>query len=761
MAEKSNLQKLQESSTQDVMAVIYAKINELFGAGNQLFAMEFPARSLNGKDYEYDTSDCYSTLTKPYPVQEAEFALSNALYDVSPIVQGPNGEKLSTVYSTALNNYVPKLQALDGFVNDQKNLRKWLLTQVHDEVNGQEKTISRIALSKELYAQFLEQRNEWYKKKNDRYDDLKKKNDLDGYARWLSTEGLVEEEKINNMYNDAVVRGNYHEVLTLLGFLNVSSPAEILEDTKQKMRASLRRSLDGSSDVYPVQFQPSDWFRALRPNMSPKDLTMATESLMADYKAKKSRLSSLQAQLAELGVIEISVGQQRELETKIGNCEKQLADAEQKLIDSYGKGTVEAVKAAINIYKAVDPSIKAADVAKNLSDPAKTSSSKSKVLDIIGTVAEDVMKSIADTYDKQANIIRQHKELTDTKMAYAEAKVKDKRIQRLRIEEQIRKVQDDVDFLHPLVMGVIAEDEKKVRAEAAKSQKGTPDEEKKDGEKTALPSEEPLMTESSEDTEDSNFMDVIIKCDESGSFSTNKSSASAEDRSWGVGGWFWSGHAQSSQSDAMSEEDKKSINQKIEIGFRAKKVSFERGGWFNPNVFKLSNNYFRLADIRCSGGMSKDQVLTATGSEALRTLKTYRLPGDNKDTEYVLPAFPTGFVIAKDITIRIATNSEDSSSTKKYMQSNESGGGFFCFRGNRSKSSSSNSETAYFGSTDKFFYIRIPGPQILGWFLEFTGADNSTPYERLNADMYADTLKSLVKPDENKTLSEQQVKTQE
>ena len=120
--------------------------------------------------------------------------------------------------------------------------------------------------------------------------------------RWLRS--LM--EKISNFYNDAVVRGHYHEVLTLLGFLNVASPSEALKNTKQKMRSSLRRSLDDSTDIYPVQFQPSNWFTALRPNVRPKDLTIAADSLVAEYRAKQQRLRSLQVQLSEQAAIEIS-----------------------------------------------------------------------------------------------------------------------------------------------------------------------------------------------------------------------------------------------------------------------------------------------------------------------------------------------------------------------------------------------------------------------------------------------------------------------
>ena len=325
MDEKSILESLVEISSDDVMNLIYNHVNKLLGAGSQLFAMEFPARPLNARDYEYNTDDCYSTLTKPYTVQEREFLLSDQLYDLSPVVQGTNGERLSTVFNTVINNYVPRLEALKSFVNDQKNLREWLLAPVTDEVRGERKTMSRMAMARELYDEFLERRNEWYSTKNRVYEEYRARDDLDGYANWLSSEGLVQEEQISNFYNDAVVRGHYHEVLTLLGFLNVSSPSEALENTKQKMRSSLRRSLDGSTDVYPVQFQPSDWFKSLRPNLSPKDLTMAAESLAADYRAKQRRLRGLKAQLAEQTAIEIPAEEQERLKN---NCSGYLVSGE-------------------------------------------------------------------------------------------------------------------------------------------------------------------------------------------------------------------------------------------------------------------------------------------------------------------------------------------------------------------------------------------------------------------------------------------------
>jgi hypothetical protein len=171
---------------------------------------------------------------------------------------------------------------------------------------------------------------------------------------------------------------------------------------------------------------------------------------------------------------------------------------------------------------------------------------------------------------------------------------------------------------------------------------------------------------------------------------------------------------QTSSSSATSSNSSTTLNKKLEIGFRAKKVAFNRGGWFNPNIFKLSKNYYRLTDTLISGGIRKAQVSNAKNQEALDNLTRYKPSGQPDYENYAFPVFHTGFVIAKDITIRIESSKDESASTKSYMETNESsGGGIFCFRTNKSFSESRSSESAYFGSSDKYFYIRIPGPQMV------------------------------------------------
>ncbi|MCL2082747.1 MAG: hypothetical protein FWH04_05895 [Oscillospiraceae bacterium] len=729
MANTSILEDIFETDTSKVLEEIYKSVNGLLGGGNQLFAMEFPARSINGRMYEYPTDDCFSTLTKPYTVQEEEFRLSDDLYDISPIVQGSNGEKLSTVYTTVLNNLVPKLDGLKAYEDDKGKLRKWLMETVSDVIDGEPVTASRMAVAKKLYSSFLKRRDEWNKAKSAAYDDFRegrRPGGLDGYSKWLSSEAVVHEEELNNFYNDAVVRGHYHEVLTYLGFLNVSSPAEALEGTKQKMRASLRRSLDASSDVYPVQFQPNDWFKALRPNISPKDLTMASESLMNEYKTKRKELSHLQGLLAEQNIIEIPPEEQEKLKNNIKRQEDLLAEAERKSIEAFGSSIRGAVKAAINIFKEyTDPIAKlntALGIAKDGAKIAETavinrnpntpSFEQKRIFSILEDVSDQAVKGMINNFINEQEIVKSLKNLNEAKMAFAESKVKDMRIHRLRIEERIRSVQAELDFLTPLMTGTTA---------ILASEEGAADAEK------------PLMTSDEEGGEDNNFMDVIIKRSKNEDFSSEASSSFAEQSSTKYSGWFVSHARESSKSGGSEEQKKNSKSASVEIGFRIKKVAINRGGWFNPNIFKLSNNFFRLADIRFSKGIVKEDVLDAKTPGAKNALVRYPSDGGGRELSYALPAFPTGFVIAKDITIRIQQDASFSEIDNKYMQESQvSSTGIFGFRSGNSSSSESSSQSTFFGAAKNFFYIRIPGPQILGWFLEFTPPDNAIPYEQLD-----------------------------
>lgn len=691
MAEKSILETIMEESTADVMEVLYQEVNKLFGAENQLFTMEFPTRSLNAADYEYTTENCYSVLTKPYPVQEAEFKLSDEMFDMEEVVQGNNGEKLSEVFDNLLNNYVPKLDDLKAFVTDKQRLREWLMHEVEAgdiEIDGRtEEKLSRMAISKELYRQFLEKRNEWYHEKNSQYDAFKERDDLDGYAKWVSSEGKVREEEINNYFNDAVVRGNYHEVLTMLGFLNVSSPAEMLEKTKQNMRSCVRRSLDGSSDIYTVQFQPSDWFKSLRPNLSPKDLLMSQENLLTSYKSKKKQMAGLQEQLSEIELQKNKGRNEEQIKAEIERLEGVVLQADNEMMVSYGEGAVSTMKMVLNIFKhKTNPVASASELVEEMKkgDAAKIAENVQPVYRLLEGYSTEAMEGILKQYQTQGNYLENQKKLSELKAELAAAQVGNYDVQVMKLQSQIKSLQEDLDFLKPLLSGVL--------------QLGTLEN---------VPEQTNLLPEKEDNGDD--FTDIIITQSAVTSLSQKEASGSNISSKLRASGWFWSVEKSGSQSNSSEHALAKNQSLDLQIGLRVKKVEFSRGGWFNPTIFKLSKAYYHLTDM-----------------------------------QNMMKGFTTGFLIVKDMSVKFQVDKSESESCQKYVQSDKIGsGGIFGFRCSSAEAARSNSETAYSGTSGKYFYIRIPGPQIMGWFQEPVAVDASEPYKALSGDIYSDVIKDL------------------
>jgi hypothetical protein len=68
-------------------------------------------------------------------VNEAEFRLTDELFDVGKIVSAPNGKSLSLVYEQALNNLVPKYQN-DALRAQRERIRSWLLSKVDGPATG-------------------------------------------------------------------------------------------------------------------------------------------------------------------------------------------------------------------------------------------------------------------------------------------------------------------------------------------------------------------------------------------------------------------------------------------------------------------------------------------------------------------------------------------------------------------------------------------------------------------------------------------------
>ncbi len=181
---------------------------------------------------------------------------------------------------------------------------------------------------------------------------------------------------------------------------------------------------------------------------------------------------------------------------------------------------------------------------------------------------------------------------------------------------------------------------------------------------------------------------------------------SADQTSWNVS-VFW-GSASGSQSSASSEHKESAFDSstEIQIAFKAAKIDIRRD-WFNPGLFKISDDMSRLSSTKVADKPNKDNIF-------------------HTNNETILPAFPVAFVVAKDISISFKASTSSLEAVHSVLDRKSAiGGGIFCFSASHSSSSHSDSSKMSSKTQGNVITINIPGPQILGWFLELTPEDKS------------------------------------
>lgn len=718
----------------NIATIMYYNLNKVFGGGSQLFAMEFPGRVLNRLDYAYHIEDHNSSvLTKPYAVSEKEFQLSDNMLDLSPIVQGPNGSFLSNVYNTAIHNYTPKINNLKDFVIDKMELRLFLMEKITDEIDGETVTCSRMEFCQRTYLRYLENKYKWDQEKIDKQKQCATSGDLDEYAKWLATTSWTKDHELETLFNDAVVRGFYHEVMTILGFLDVSSPAERLSAAKQNKRSSIRRSIDCSRDILPVQFEPSNWFRSLMPNYSPQDLTLDASYLGTEYKAKKALLTSLEAELRVLSSCTIGAEDVSELEKQVASAKESMLNAEKKYFEAYTEAQVEAIKLAFEVASYGD----IAGFIGNGKDAAvsalKNVLTNANFLELFGIEStaegtevtnnpiESLISGMYDLYSEHVDYFTSFSKLMDTQLTLAQAQTSDYEAKIDILNEKIKLLQQELNQLSVILTSdAVGNNE--------------------------VQTTDDLLPVSRYD-EDTTFTDIVFNVSETESSMTEEQKASYANFSGRVGNWFWNSSTSVDYAASSSKFIQSMSDSKITIGLRATKVTINRGGWFDPSVFDISGSFMKLdKKISAGAGLTVNDVMDAFMGEggtyeqgSLSTIQSMLKYKNEDGTEgkYILPAYPTSFIVVKDVVIKFSGMTSQSEHYEEFKEiAGNTSTQIFGIRmsGGYGTQSSMGYQTDSAGTMN--FYIRIPGPQILGWFMEMTPKDNASDYASLSKSEY-------------------------
>jgi hypothetical protein len=153
--------------------------------------------------------------------------------------------------------------------------------------------INGMELPQALMEEYLAAKQAW------RDDMIKntKGEDLDALTRRLSHITAIRESQLASKYADAVVRGCSHVIRQYMGYMDIKTLAETLQDAKDALRESATSTPDGSMKIYPVQMVPVYWFQSLSTSFTMEDLTINADVIAQQLDIKSRQLDDLNARL--------------------------------------------------------------------------------------------------------------------------------------------------------------------------------------------------------------------------------------------------------------------------------------------------------------------------------------------------------------------------------------------------------------------------------------------------------------------------------
>ena len=686
---------LKDEGSGSLVDIMYDKINEVLGGdnANQYFCMTFPGTILSPHTYSYDYQN---NQPKPPAVEANESRLANKLFDPCHITGADNGRSLAQQYSTAIDMLTPKLNS--KIQEAKSNLRSMLMTPYpYDFGNGMENNLTLQQVFFRLYDDWVKLKMEWSKLQTDKKAELARKYNSGSaednaaqqneYLTWYQTvaEGYL--EGLNEQYSKILAVFSPNDMKIIEGILDSGSGAE-LEEARAVLQ-NVRKSNPNGGYIYPVTFSPENWFELLDNSFTGIDLLESPEVLSEQMYLLSSQRINL---VAQANSIAGAIPDDKEINAKkvaVEEAKSALNTAESDLVGKYGQGVSAVLHAALDIASVLGVGGITVTILNRLISKTGTLTPDNK--DLI----DDLNKAISDTSTAQRNYVDASQQLSDAQMAYIESK-------NLRsLKEILAPIRTQIEQLDLEISNL----SNKIKLSSALSG-GNNSVKNDDPTPSLMPNENVAPNKVPK-----GFTQIVIQETASTMNNSTSKSAAASSSTSGVSFFFCGASASSSQNGSAFNSYTASDKCTIEIGMSVAKVAIERD-WFNPGLFMLTRDMYNVTSQKI-----------APNNVSKAEFDDNRL---EKMADCVFPCFPTAFVVARDVTIKLTTESAVSNETAMAMEQHASkGGGFLFFSGSKSSSSSSSSSSAHVSSKGNSTTIRFTDPQVIGYYIEATPADNS------------------------------------
>ena len=659
--------------------LLYNKIDGAIGGENpnQFLCLTIPGQALTAEDFAFDYK---SNAEKSLVVAANESKLANKLFDPCRITGSDNGMSLVYQYRSALNTLTPKLNAKIAEAKNQ--LRELLLSSYeYDFGDGNAKEYTLQEVFYRLYDEYISAEEAWANKQNKKKEELRKQyaeNNAynNAYLEWYETVSKSELAALNEKRAKVLSVFAPGDMDILNGVLDSGAGSE-LEQARMILENIQRQTPDGGI-VFPVKFNPTNWFEYLDTSFIPSDLLESPAALSMKLHNFSNRRIALTARINELSEMLPNKDSLKKIQEEVKTARDSVNSDQNELIGKYGEGAIAVFNTAIDIASLFpENKIPQAIINKLTAGFKKPDDDKD---------FKKFFETAKNTFESQQKYINSSQKLADTLAEAEELKAMDfLRNQLSPIQEQLTKVNAEIDELKLKI---------KLSNAADASEKG--DE----------------IMKVTPPTVPAGFTQILIEASSSSMNKNTTKKSSASNRSNGISLWFAGFSEKKEVSNSFFEDLSQEQDSTIRIGMNVAKVGIERE-WFNPGLFALTKDMFNVSTVRISPDISYDSITDG------------RLEEMGKG--YILPCYPVSMIIARDISIQFTSSSQKFSSFAKASEEHAShGGGFLIFTGAKSSTTMSSSSGATANSTENSITIRFSTPQIIGYYIETTLPDKSS-----------------------------------
>ncbi|WP_051411563.1 hypothetical protein [Ruminococcus flavefaciens] len=694
----TNEQGTLSEKQQDFTAQFYAEINNVIGGDNpnQMLTLLLPGIALTKEDFEYD----YKNHAEKGPTVEAnESKLANKLYDPFHVSGADNGRMLPHQYKSALDALTPKLNP--EIAKSKNALRELLLTKYPYKFNKMSETEINTfqEVFYQLYDEYVAAMKDWSVLQNEKRAEIEKKYSVElknadtdeeikavnikinnEYLTWFETEAYSSFNFINQKMSKLLSVFSENDMKIIEGILDSGSGAE-LQEARATLR-NLRKLTPDGGYIYPVKFNPTNWFELLDTSFTPVDLLESPTVIYDKLHSLMSRKISLTSKYQALASAVPSEAEVKAAASELEAAKTAVDTAMTSLENAGTAGLADFCKKVTGMVCGICLLPEEAGTDKIISSVVKPyATGNDSLIDSMVSGGKAVASALSGLNSKLN---------TYTKALEKNAKIRQNQ-QLAKARDMIKTEIEEIDF--------------EISELSSKAQLAQAMNYNEDVNGNKIPE---------------GYSSFYIRHSKDRKHDESEETITTSTKTTGKGFWLFKKKKTTTTTETHFEEICESESSVIEVGMNVAKVGIERE-WFNPGVFVLSDEMYHLTKKPVSNSFDA---------------KNY-----NPD-DYIFPCFPVAMLIARDVTIKVTVKASAMGNKVDTAVSESSNSKGYIFFNSGSGSRTSSTKSVFDEANDEMsIIIKIPTPQVIGFYLENTPADASDPY---NASGDMDNIRKFV-----------------